>query len=454
MSPAPAHDGRTPSVGCTFVGLGILAAGVAAVFAVGTLTGDDAGSPASLSPTSTTLPSVTTTEAPKETDVDEPAPVRVEVDEYAVTYRVETFSAGTVLIDTEVRRHRFPFDAEILTFASEPDDVAADDDRSAATERSAYVMGGFETGTPGQSQTVLSIVPGIASRLGHFGGDLSRAVDEGLVEHTGRRLAVAGRDCDVYRTRSPLDVVRLEPPTADDHTDLCIAPDGLVLREVWHRKGELFRRRTAIDVEEAAVPAERFELVGFRIPDANGGGRVRRLLPDSTAPGVPHLLPRSLPDGFESIGRFVYVADSLESDVASAGIERIVSLVDVFVSSDHVLVVENGGTLSGAAPAGEGGIPVDVPGHPEAQGTLFSHQSEVFVPTDGRFVRLSSTLPLDQLVQLAGELQDHPGSGQVIPASDALDITGRVSPEDLESHEHDEVTDDEHTHDGSTHTHG
>lgn len=304
-------------------------------------------------------------------------------------------------------------------------------------------MGGFETAAADQEAVVLTVVPGSPTRLGHFAGDLDRAVAEGLVEPTNRRLTVASHECDVYRTRSPLDVPGLEAATDEDYTDLCITADGLVLRESWHTGGSLFRRRTAVDVSEASVPDRAFELTGYRIPDSQGGGRVRRLTPDSTAPGVDHLRPTDIPDGFESRGRFVYVADLVDTGPANVDVDRTVSLVDVFVGDGHHLVVENGGSTTGSAPAtGTGGTVIDLPGFENARALVFTHQNEVVATMgEGRFVRLTSTMPLERLLALARDLAPSPGTGEVTPLNDELDVTGRLSPEDLAEREHDDAPD-------------
>lgn len=417
-------DGRTPSTGCITTALAILAMVVALPFVIGALTGDDGDDgDESAAP----APQVTTTTAPPAEDA-EPVDVTTDVEDYAVTYRVEIFSGDAVLVDTEVRTHASPFEAEVRLTEGEPGTEDAP-----MRERTSQVMGGFETASPDQEPTVLTLVPGPPARIGHFGGDLAAAVDQGVIEPVGRRLTVASLECDVYRTKSPLDVTTVEAATDEDYTDLCIAPDGLVLREEWHTAGELFRRRTAVDVDRSPVPDDAVELTGHRLPEAQGGGRVRQLQPDATAPDVDHLLPDGLPEGFEPLGRYVYVADAPEAGATDMGVSRIVSIVDVFVSDGDVLVIENGGTTAGSAPVPDsGGIEVEIPGVEGARALVHTPQNEVVFSTGGsRFVRLTSTLPLDRLTGLAQDLVPVEGSGEVTPLDDRLDITGRLAPEDM-----------------------
>lgn len=432
-------DGRTPSSGCITVALGALAVLVGLPFLISALGSDDDDNDDG------SAPAPNSTEAPPEDDA-EPADVQTRFDDYTITYRVELF-AGDDTIATETRTYRAPFQSEIVVTPGEPDTGAE------PSERTTQVMGGTETETPSQVPVLLTLVPGAPRRAAHFGGDLDAAIDHGLIKPLGRRMTVASTDCDLYRTRSPLDTSVLEPPSADDHTDLCITSDGLVLREETHVAGTMVRRATATHVERAPVPADTFTLGGHRIPDAVGGGRVRQLLPDSTAPDVDHLLPARLPDGFEPMGRYVYVSDRPDTPSPEMAVERIATLVDVFVADGRVIVVENGHSETSQVPD-SGGVEVDVPGATAARAFVRTNHNEVLVAfAEGRFVRLSGTVTFDELVDLARTLATADGSGDIVPASDELDVTGRPAPEDIEAHEHDEPPAGEHSHDGETHTH-
>jgi hypothetical protein len=84
-----------------------------------------------------------------------------------------------------------------------------------------------------------------------------RHAREVALEHgqatAGPSTKVGGTPCTVLRTRGPVDSGVLEPGTAADHTDSCIAADGTLLREEWTLGGALARRRTL--VARQAVPA-------------------------------------------------------------------------------------------------------------------------------------------------------------------------------------------------------
>lgn len=421
-----AQDGRTPSTGCVVRALGALLVLGALPFGIAAVTGDGGSSPSATTTTIADSASVTT-EPPRE-PISEPTPVSgAQSSRYSVTYRVETFSGSSAVVDTEVRSFVAPYMAQVVSTEDEPGTGGS------PQSRTTQVLGGFETTSDDQDPTVLTVAPGMPSRLAHFAGDLSEAVELGVVEFEGVRREILGERCEDYRTKAPLDVARLEAPTSADFTVLCIAPDGMVLREEWHSAGALFRRRTAVGIDRSE-PGDRIELAGYKLPSASGGGRVRRLVPESTAPGVDHFLPEMSED-FRFDGRFVFVADQIDTGATQVDVERLVALVDVFLSDGDsvVLTVENGATTAALVAGRDVGTDVDIPGFEAAWSTVATYRNEVVVTAGRRFVRLAGNLPVGRLVELARTLRPRDGTGSVTPFDEAeLDVTGRVAPEDAE----------------------
>ncbi|HVF76533.1 MAG TPA: hypothetical protein VM938_15965 [Acidimicrobiales bacterium] len=140
----------------------------------------------------------------------------------------------------------------------------------------------------------------------------------GLAEARGSD-EVAGRQCDVVRTREPVGIVASQPPTDADHAELCIAPEGVVLRERWLVGGRLLRSTTAVRFDVApADSASAFEAapVAAEAEGAPAPPSLRRgvKLPDSanlvfaTSYDVPadvERLPNATWATFDEAGRFL-----------------------------------------------------------------------------------------------------------------------------------------------------
>ena len=342
-----------------------------------------------------------------------------------VVYRVERVATGVV--DTERRQARAPFEVRVETRRVEPDDVDPDDEPEILD---IAVLGGAETGPVDQQRALVVVPPTPALKGAHLGTDVTAATEAGVLEPLGFGRRIAGRTCTEVRTGAPLDGGILRAPTAADHVDACVDGDGIVLREEITRDGLLAERRTAVHVDlEPALGADAFAPLGRRLPEADGGGRVRRVTADSRPPDVDHYELATVPAGLEPVGRFGVLTDGVTGGNVAGAVDQVISMVDVLVGDGQVLVIENGASLRGAAVLGRGDVDVPLPWSAEATAVFLTTGVEVRAPLPtGRFVRITSTLPLDEVVALASSLRAVGGPGDVVPLDDEPDVTGRFGP--------------------------
>ncbi|HEU5083276.1 MAG TPA: hypothetical protein VFU14_08055 [Acidimicrobiales bacterium] len=346
-----------------------------------------------------------------------------------VVYRVERVATGVV--DTEHRLVRAPFEVRIETHRAEPDAVDPDAD---PTLLDIAVLGGVETGPVGQDRVLVVVPPTPALRGAHLGTDLAAAEQAGVLVPLGFGRELAGRACTELRTGAPIDGGLLRAPTDDDRSDVCVDDAGIVLREEVTAGGEVVERRTAVSVDadldlDDADLDEAFAPLGYRIPEADGGGRVRLVTPDSRPPDVAHHELAAPPAGTELLGRFGVLTDSVPGPDAAGSVGAVISMVDVHVGGGEVVVVENGAAVAGGPVLGRGDVPVPLPFAPEATAVFLTTGVEIRAPLEtGRFVRITSTLPLADTVSLAGSMRLLDGPGAVVPADDEPDVTGRFAP--------------------------
>lgn len=348
--------------------------------------GGDASPPTSAPPTtvggpSTTAPPATTADAAALDDLP-PPPEQLEV-----VYRVERLATGVV--DTEQRLLRAPFEVRIETHRVEPDDADLDADPLLLD---VAVLGGAETGPVDQDRALVVVPPTPARRAPHLGTDVAAATEAGVLEPLGRGRVVAGRGCTELRTGAPLDGGILRPPTEATHNDVCVDADGVVLREEITSEGRVVERRTAVSVDAGPSLAgdEAFEPLGFRIPESEGGGRVRRLTPGSRPPDVPHHQLPAPPEGMALLGRFGVLTDAASGANAAGTVGAVISVVDVYLGGGDVVVVENGASVTGGPVLGRGDIEANVPFAPDATAVFLTAGVELRAPLDsGRFVHIT-----------------------------------------------------------------
>lgn len=287
-------------------------------------------------------------------------------------------------------------------------------------------LGVLETGPTDQERTALVISPMVAVGAPVISGDLDVLVDEGLAVDLERAGTVADRPCRFVRFGGDLGVAPLVEPTDEDHTDVCIDEQSLVLHEETTVAGRVTRRRTATDVEtDPSLDDDAFTPRGERLPSTLGGGRVRRMTDDSRFPDVDFYELDDAPDGYEHLGRFVVAGDA-EVDPQGIPGARTVSLADVYVDGTSLLVVENVRTTT-AGVAGlptDTGVPWEVDGHDGVRLLLGVGQSEL--RTDS--VRVVGTGPVEDLVEVFEALTRTNGPAASEPYDETEDVLdGRPS---------------------------
>jgi len=381
--------------------------------------------------TSTSAAEPASTEAPPtSTGAALPRALPPPPDVYEITYRVERVATGVV--DTEHRLVRPPFEVRVETHRAAPGEADLDADPPLLD---LAVLGGTELGPVDQERALVVVPPTPALRSGHLRTDLPAAIKAGVVEDLGTGREIAGRRCAELRTGAPLDGGLLRAPTEDDRVDACIDDDGFVLREEVTLGGIVVERRTATSVDtdpDLGEPEldEAFTPLGHRIREADGGGRVRRVTPDSRPPDVAHHQLPSAPAGMGALGRFGVLTDTVVGpDAAGAPPPATISMVDVYVGGGDVVVVENGAAVIGVPVLGRGEVEAPLPFAPEATAVFLTTGVELRAPLPGgRYVRITSTLPLEDTVALAATLEVVDGPGEVRPADDEPDVTGRFAP--------------------------
>lgn len=328
---------------------------------------------------------------------------------YAITYRVEERDGDAVRTTTARLAVDRPFASRFTTSEGPPPGAEILTDR--VTDLGVFAQRSG-TGAP----VALTAAP--APAAGDVRADvlLPAMIDAGAAERRERR-SVVGRRCQVYRLGGSItsgEVARGEPDS-DTYADVCIDADGLVLEELTVDNGQPQTRWLAVEVDTDAdvdVVLEGAEPV----PVQQGGGSLRPVDPRSRSLGEFWEL-REPPEGFERMERYAVVPPR-PGDPADPNTRRqlVAAVTDVWRVGDDVLIVDQGGTIGQVLP-----FPPHPHGRPVELGAL-GEGEWFFVPTGaevrvvrppGRFVRVTGTLPPEDLIELARSLNAVDGAGLV-----------------------------------------
>lgn len=328
---------------------------------------------------------------------------------YRVTYRVEEGNRSS----SERITVRRPFESRIETF-DESDDASGE---PTTTEINSF--GRSARDTEGAPRLALAVPIGSASGDTRLDVVLEEALDAGSVARRDAKR-VAGRACQVYRTGQSIGLVAMMPPT-DDHVDVCVDAAGLVLEEVERADGAEVRRRVAIDVDvNPALDDDVFDVGERTLPIDRGGGAVRELTDDSRTPGRFFELGDDLP--LPRTGRYAVVPPQPDaySDPTLRG-RRLAGLADILHRGVDVVVVERVGSLEGAAE-----VPAPAPhASPIRLGGLGNGDVELTAAGPvitvalggGRYLRISGTLPTDEMAAVARGVREVDG-GTLVPVGE------------------------------------
>jgi hypothetical protein len=330
-------------------------------------------------------------------EVDSPTSVTVgaPLTAYAVSYRIEETDGDEVRTTS----------AELLVVRPYRSRLETLDEDGARVALRVVDFARTDQVKPGEDAKAFMPVPGPSPD--DVRSDLLGPAD-------GEVREVAGRACQVHHFGAPILAGRI---IDGDTTDTCIDADGIVLEEVVTAEDEITSRWLATDVDtEPVVDDADFVIAGAEVvPAAEGGGSVQEVEPDSMPPGTFYVLDAP-PAGFTHRGRYAVVPpQDARPDDEKTRARVIAGVADVYERGIDVVVVEQGGTLGQVAPFGaEPDKPTidsfdNVPGVADAGPTIHGGEVRVLVPP-GRYVKVSGTLPIDDLIAITKRLQGVPGT--------------------------------------------
>jgi hypothetical protein len=228
---------------------------------------------------------------------------------------------------------------------------------------------------------------------------------------------IGGRECAT-------DVERSEVASADDSgatstsapdsvpviVARCIDPQGLVLEEQWTTKDGvrvLTKRAVELDLGKDVPTID--EPKADPLSAAQGNGAIHKIAADEVPPFQEawHLDP---PKGFTFVGRYAVVPArlNLATSGSTAGAPQVALYTDVWRRGADVLLLDQGATDGSPAPFDPGtrigAVDLGPLGQGELAVDLRSAEVRLTRPSNG-FVRLSGTIPIDELTQLATQLQ-------------------------------------------------
>lgn len=315
--------------------------------------------------------------------------------------------APAIVTSTEAFRVQRPFRTHIDSRAGAP----PGGDRQWTIVSDLGVSSSLASGSPEADVETILPSAGIGDwRLDAVLGDL---VADGSFQMRDRRTFL-GRQCQVYRTGSPLEDYEVSAPTAATYADVCIDAAGLVLEQVAMRGGRVVEHLTATSVDVApALTDDDFAIVGSPAPLTSGGMSLT-LVGGPPTDASYWSLPAP-PAGYQLIGR--YTLEQTATDSASSGVPVdtggvgpttvVTSYVDVYTHGPDTVVIHQGPTAveRGGVPAatatvaslGEVQLDARLTGN-----DLVAHPAS----TPGWFVDVSATMPRAAVVQLAGTLRN------------------------------------------------
>lgn len=286
-------------------------------------------------------------------------------------------------------------------------------------------FGRISTGSPTSEKIVLAVAPAVAATDTRFGASLEDAVTRGLL-HAREQREVGDRRCQVYRTGTSIGIaLRASDPASNEYADVCIDARGLLLEEWWIVDGHALRQRVATKVVES-VPADfgaGWTTAPTSLPVDKGGGSILRMRDDSSPPGERFDVGR-VPEGFEHVGRYSVIPPQAEAFSDKGNPYSVVaSTVDVWRRGIDAIILEQGGSLGGRKafnidPANQS---VVIPNIGEVEVVVSPSGSTArALRRNGHFVRVSATLPVDQVLDIVRSLAKSDGTEIVVDSTRPL----------------------------------
>jgi hypothetical protein len=307
------------------------------------------------------------------------------VSSYHAVYRAQAYTGATATDSTEEVSVQRPFDGHVAIREGKPPGAA-----SQFEGRSTF--GTYANYTEAGAAQIADDAPTVALGDVRVTTSLDELVSQGFFVLGDRRKAL-GRQCQTYRTGSPLQSLKITAPTATDHVDVCLDQAGLILEEVTVAAGKLTQRLTATSIElDPALDPAQFKIEGNRV-GADQGGSVVTEVDKAVAPAAGYWSLDAPPAGFEHRGRYLVVAEGP-------------SYIDVYVRGIDIVTIRQG--APGAEPdLSDAGAGSDLDLGPLGAGKLLLRSvgpTLVAHPGSDGFVHVTGTLSPTELQGIAAGL--------------------------------------------------
>lgn len=240
---------------------------------------------------------------------------------YHGVYRSEAYQGTDVTESTEeIRVHR-PFDGRVeIREGAPPGSTGQFSGRSTFGTYANYTEAGVAQ--------IADDAPTVALGDIRVAASIQELVDQGLFVLGDRRRAL-DRECQTYRTGSPLQSLKITAPTPESYVDVCLDSAGLILEEVTVAGGAPTQRLTATSLElDIPFDAAIFAIEGPRVA-ADQGGAVVTEVDRTVAPTAGYWALGTPPTGFTHRGRYLVVGEGQ-------------SYVDVYVRGIDLVTVRQG----------------------------------------------------------------------------------------------------------------
>ena len=266
---------------------------------------------------------------------------------YRAVYRAEAYQGAEVTVSTEVVAVKRPFDGRVAILEGEPPGGA-----SRFEGRSTF--GVYANYTDGSAVQAAADAATVALGDLRLAASLDELLRQGLFVLGDRRRAKLGtetRECQTYRTGSPLQSLKITAPTETDYVDACLDSTGLIVEELVIAGGAPTQRLVATTLEaDPELDPALFKIDAEKVGPDQGGAIVTEV--DRATPPVPgYWAPSTTPAGFTHQGRFKVEGKNT-------------SWVDVYVRGIDLVTIRQG------APAAEPDMSDIGPGTDVDLGTL------------------------------------------------------------------------------------
>ena len=309
---------------------------------------------------------------------------------YRAVYRAEAYQGGEATISTEQLAIRRPFDGRVAILEGEPPGGA-----SRFEGRSTF--GVYANYSEGGAVQAAADAPTVALGDLRLAASLDELVRQGLFVLGDRRRAKVGtetRECQTYRTGSPLQSLKITAPTDTDYVDVCLDSTGLILEELGVAGGNVSQRLIATEFEaEPTLDPALFRIDAEKLGPDKGGAIVTEV-DRTTAPAPGYWAPAATPAGFTHQGRYNVEGTNT-------------SWVDVYVRGIDLLTIRQG------APAAEPDLSDAGPGTDADLGSLGAGKmllrtigpTVIGHPGAEAFVHVSGTISPGEVQALASALR-------------------------------------------------